>query len=83
MDTVWILGDQLNASIASLADRSPSDTRLLFVEAADLINSRPYHRQRLHFVLSSMRHFAAELQQRRWEVTRPNSPPDGSPRWNH
>ena len=68
MDTVWILGDQLNASIASLADRSPSDTRLLFVEAADLINSRPYHRQRLHFVLSSMRHFAAELQQRRWEV---------------
>lgn len=27
--TVWVLGDQLNRDIASLADRSPDDARAL------------------------------------------------------
>ncbi len=68
MDTVWILGDQLHRSIASLADRTPGDTRILFVESDGLIGARRYHRQRVHFVLSAMRHLAAEMEADGWEV---------------
>lgn len=62
MKTVWVLGDQLNRRISSLAGRSPEDTRILFIESAAKIGSRPYHRQRLHLVITAMRRFAGELQ---------------------
>ena len=62
MKTVWVLGDQLNRRISSLEGRSPDDTRVLFVESAAKIGSKPYHRQRLHLVLTAMRRFAAELE---------------------
>jgi deoxyribodipyrimidine photolyase-related protein len=68
MDTVWILGDQLNRSIAGLTDLEPGDARVLFVEDEGLIGRRRYHRQRVHFVLSAMRHFATELEADGWEV---------------
>jgi deoxyribodipyrimidine photolyase-related protein len=68
MDTVWILGDQLNRSIASLEGRAAGDVRLLFIEADQLIGRRRYHRQRVHFVLSAMRHFAAALEADGWDV---------------
>ena len=59
--TVWVLGDQLNRSIASLADRRPGDCRVLFVISAHKVDSKRWHAQRLHLVLSAMEHFAAEL----------------------
>lgn len=61
MDTVWVLGDQLNKRITSLVDRSPDDTRVLMIESKAKIGSKAYHRQRLHLVLTAMRRFAAEL----------------------
>lgn len=68
MDTVWILGDQLNRSVGALADRSPGDCRVLLVESTAKIESKRWHRQRLHLVLSAMEHFASELRDAGFEV---------------
>ena len=59
--TVWVLGDQLNVRIGALKQATPRTHRILMVESAHKVNSRPWHRQRLHFIISSMRHFAEEL----------------------
>ena len=59
MNTVLVLGDQLNRRIASLADREPADTQVLMVESDQLLTKGRYHRQRLHLVMAGMRRFAA------------------------
>lgn len=74
MDTVWVLGDQLNRSIASLAGRAGTDTRVLMIESGAKIESKDYHRQRLHLVLAGMRRFAAELRKAGFEVDFRNAP---------
>ena len=62
MDTVWVLGDQLNRRTGALAAVNPTTTRVLMVESAGKISSRPFHRQRIHLIVTAMRRFAAELQ---------------------
>ncbi|MFM7262399.1 MAG: cryptochrome/photolyase family protein, partial [Acidimicrobiales bacterium] len=54
--TVWVLGDQLNVRIGALRAATPRTHRVLMVESALKCSMRPWHRQRLHFSLSSMRH---------------------------
>ncbi len=66
--TVWVLGDQLNRDIGALAGRAPAECRVLMVESAAKIASKRWHRQRLHVVLSAMRHFAAELTEAGFDV---------------
>lgn len=66
--TVWVLGDQLNRSIASLEGRQPGDCRVLFVESQSKWASKRWHQQRLHLVVSAMRHFASELEAEGFEV---------------
>lgn len=61
--TIWVFGDQLNMSLGALSDADPQNDVVLMVESTQKISSRPWHRQRLHFLLSSMRHFAHDLQQ--------------------
>ena len=68
LDTVWILGDQLNRRVGALADREPGATRVLLVTSESKIASKRWHRQRLHLVLSAMAHFAAELRAEGFEV---------------
>ncbi len=68
MDTVWVLGDQLNRRISSLHDSSPAETRILFVESAAKMATKPFHRQRLHLVITAMRRFASELAAAGFEV---------------
>jgi deoxyribodipyrimidine photolyase-related protein len=68
VETVWVLGDQLNRSIASLRERAPQDTRVLLVESEAKMASKRWHRQRLHLVLASMHRFAAELAAAGFEV---------------
>ena len=68
MATVWVLGDQLNTSIGALAASDKSRDIVLMVESAHKIGARPWHRQRLHFYLSSMRHFADDLRADGWTV---------------
>lgn len=66
--TVWVLGDQLNLEIASLAGRSPADWRVLMVESRAKIESKPWHLQRAHLVVSAMAHFATELRELGFDV---------------
>jgi deoxyribodipyrimidine photolyase-related protein len=68
VDTIWILGDQLSRTIASLSGRKPSDARVLLVESRKKIDSKAYHRQRLHLVLTAMRRFARDLESEGFEV---------------
>lgn len=66
--TVWVFGDQLNRSIASLKGQNVSDCRVLFVESSAKISSKRWHIQRAHLVLSAMAHFASELEAEGFEV---------------
>jgi len=61
MDTVWVLGDQLNRRTGALGSADPATTRVLMVESASKISSKPFHRQRIHLIVTAMRRFAAEL----------------------
>jgi deoxyribodipyrimidine photolyase-related protein len=67
-ETIWVFGDQLNRNIGPLADRQPSECRVLLVESAGKIASKRWHRQRAHLVIGSMRRFAAELVAAGFEV---------------
>ena len=62
MISVWVFGDQLNRSIGALASAKPTTHRILIVESHRKIASRPWHTQRAHFLITSMRRFATELQ---------------------
>ncbi len=68
MITVLVFGDQLNVRIGALAHAKPGTHRVLLIEAADKIGSRPWHPQRLHLYLSAMRHFADELRTAGFDV---------------
>lgn len=74
LPTVWILGDQLDRSRGALADRAPGDCRVLLVESEAKIASKPWHRQRLHLVLSAMAHFAQELEAEGFDVDHRRAP---------
>ena len=56
--TAWVLGDQLSRSNPALDGAD----RVLMVESEAKLRSLPFHRQKLHLVLSAMRRFAAELE---------------------
>ena len=61
LDTVWVLGDQLNRDFSALAQARPDTHRILFVESIAKLRSKDWHIQRAHFVVASMRRFADEL----------------------
>lgn len=61
LDTVWVLGDQLNRRIGALAHADPDTHRVLIVESSSMLEGRDFHRQRTHLVLTAMRRFAGEL----------------------
>ena len=61
VDTVWVLGDQLNRHFGALRDARTDRTRVLLVESAAKLASKRWHRQRAHVVVASMRRFAAGL----------------------
>ncbi|MGA0971696.1 MAG: cryptochrome/photolyase family protein, partial [Ilumatobacteraceae bacterium] len=59
--SVWILADQCHPELAHLRGTSPDETDVLFVVALDKLRAAPWHRQRLHLILTTMRRFAVEL----------------------
>jgi deoxyribodipyrimidine photolyase-related protein len=61
MDTIWVLGDQLNRRLGALAEAKPGDTRVLMVESEAMTTGRPFHLQRGHLVITAMRRFADQL----------------------
>ena len=66
--TIWIFGDQLNPDISSLQGQTPGDCRILMVESLQKLESRNWHAQRQHVVVSAMMHFAEELREKGFEV---------------
>ena len=61
MQTIWVLGDQLNRRLGALAEADPTTHRILMVESLGKLASKRWHRQRAHFVVAAMRRFAGEL----------------------
>lgn len=59
----FILGDQLSHDVASLRGAAPGDV-VLMVEVAEEATYVPHHPQKIAFLFSAMRHFAAELRER-------------------
>ena len=59
--TIWVLGDQLNRSIGALQSAMPGEHRVLLVESTAKLAAKQWHRQRAHFVITSMRRFADDL----------------------
>jgi deoxyribodipyrimidine photolyase-related protein len=68
VQTVWVLGDQLNRAIGALDRATPDTHRILLVESDALLRGRRWHRQRAHLVIASMRRFAEELRRAGFEV---------------
>lgn len=66
--SIWVFGDQLNRGIGALAEAQPATHRVLFIESAVKIGSRRWHVQRAHFIVASMRKFAAELRAEGFQV---------------
>lgn len=60
----FVLGDQLSPDLSSLRDLDPARDVVLMAEVADETRYVPHHKQKLAFILSAMRHFAAELRAR-------------------
>lgn len=55
--TAWILGNRLSHENPALEGAD----RVLLVESRAGLTAKRYHRQKLHLILSAMRHFTAEL----------------------
>ena len=68
MITVWVLGDQLTFEGAGLVAARPDTHRVLMVESTAKLHEKRWHRQRAHFILSAMRHFAQECRDRGFTV---------------
>jgi deoxyribodipyrimidine photolyase-related protein len=58
--TVLVLPDQLSVEIGALKGASPRETTIILVESGEWLTRRPYHRQRLGWILLSQRTFALE-----------------------
>lgn len=65
---VLVLGDQLNRYGGALAQAEPGRDRIVFVESLGKLAERPWHRQKLAYVWSGMRHLASELREDGYEV---------------
>lgn len=68
LNTVWVFGDQLNRQIGAMSTATPATHRILIVESKQKLASRPWHVQRAHFLIASMRRFAEELRSEGFDV---------------
>lgn len=65
---VYILGDQLTRTIASIRGCTKDDTVILMAEVDEETTYVGHHKQKLAFILSAMRHFVTELAEDGWTV---------------
>jgi len=66
--SVLVLGDQLDPAHPALARAQPSQTRVVMIESEALLSGKRWHKQRLHLVLSAMRHYAQGLRAQGFDV---------------
>ncbi len=74
LPTVWVFGDQLHRSLGALGVASPRTCRLLLIESTAKLESKRWHRQRAHLVVTSMRRFAIELRGEGFDVDYRHAP---------
>jgi len=65
---ILVLGDQLSSSLSSLAAADRTRDVVLMAEVHDETTYVRHHKKKIAFVLSAMRHFAAELRADGWRV---------------
>jgi deoxyribodipyrimidine photolyase-related protein len=58
---IYIPFDHLHRGFGALKEADPKNDLILFVESARMLGGRPWHKERLFFLLSSARHFAKAL----------------------
>jgi deoxyribodipyrimidine photolyase-related protein len=59
---LYVAHDHLNADRGVLRTANPATDVVVLVESARMLEGRPWHKERLFFLLSSARHFAASLE---------------------
>jgi deoxyribodipyrimidine photolyase-related protein len=59
---IYVAFDHLNENYGALKDSNPKKDLIVLVESARMTTGRNWHGQRLHFLISSARHFAAHLE---------------------
>jgi deoxyribodipyrimidine photolyase-related protein len=65
---VLILGDQLSHDISSLDDFDPTQDQILMCEVHEEATYVKHHKKKIAFLFSAMRHFAAELEDKKFPV---------------
>ena len=65
---ILILGDQCSPGIVALKDADPDTDVIVMAEVADEASYVPHHPKKIAFILSVMRHFAADLRAAGWTV---------------
>ncbi|MEY3472984.1 MAG: hypothetical protein RLY22_487, partial [Actinomycetota bacterium] len=65
---LYVAFDQLNLNHGVLKTANPGEDAIVLVESARMTTGRPWHKERLFFLLSSARHFALELETRGFKV---------------
>ena len=58
---LYVAHDHLNLTRGVLKNADPNTDVIVLVESARMTTGRPWHKERLFFLISSARHFAAEL----------------------
>jgi len=58
---IYIPFDHLHRNFGALREANVKEDVIAFVESARMTTGRPWHPQRLHFLISSARHFAQSL----------------------
>ncbi|MFZ9880042.1 MAG: cryptochrome/photolyase family protein [Phycisphaerales bacterium] len=66
--SVVVLPDQLSLELGALRGADPKTTRVVLLESGEWLSRRPYHRQRLAWILLSQRKFALEAADAGFEV---------------
>jgi deoxyribodipyrimidine photolyase-related protein len=65
---IYIPFDHLSQNYGALKNSDPKSDVIAMVESKRMTSGRNWHGQRLHFLISSARHFAAEMQERGYTV---------------
>ena len=71
---LYIPFDHLNVHYGVLKDSDPKTDHVVIIESSRMTTGRPWHKERLFFLISSARHFAKELELSGFEVSYLKSP---------
>ncbi len=65
---IYIPFDHLHRKFGAMKDADPKTDLIAFVESARMTTGRGWHKERLFFLISSARHFAASLEEEGFTV---------------